>query len=70
MSDELPTLVVLGEEDGFFGLFSDPKKQVVPYRYDRDVRCLVVDRVLKSAALIAGTGGDEIMVRIERRGGR
>lgn len=58
----LPTLVALGDDGG---LFTDPSKQLVNYRfvYGR----FEVDKVLARAALISGVGRDQITVQIGRQ---
>ena len=60
---ELPTLVALGDDGG---LFTEPTKQLVNYRFV-DGR-FEVDKVLRRAALISGVGRDQVEVRIERMG--
>jgi type IV secretion system protein VirB9 len=61
---DLPTLVALGDDGG---LFTEPSKQLVNYRFVHGR--FEVDRVLQRAALISGVGRDQIIVRIERGGG-
>jgi P-type conjugative transfer protein TrbG len=62
-SGELPTLVALGDDGG---LFTEPSKQLVNYRFVNGR--FEVDKVLQRAALISGVGRDQVAVRIERRG--
>jgi type IV secretion system protein TrbG len=61
---ELPTLVALGDDGG---LFTEPSKQLVNYRFVHGR--FEVDKVLTRAALISGVGRDQTEVRIERQGG-
>ncbi len=61
---DLPALVALGDDGG---LFTEPSKQLVNYRYVRGQ--FEVDKVLGRAALISGVGWDQITVKISRRGG-
>jgi type IV secretion system protein VirB9 len=61
---ELPTLVALGDDGG---LFTEPSKQLVNYRFVRGR--FEVDKLLTRAALISGVGRDQTEVRIERQGG-
>jgi P-type conjugative transfer protein TrbG len=63
VAGELPTLVALGDDGG---LFTEPTKQLVNYRFV-DGR-FEVDNVLRRAALISGVGRDQVEVRIERMG--
>ena len=60
---DLPALVALGDDGG---LFSEPSKQLVNYRYVNGR--FEVDKVLERAALIAGVGWDQVTVRIRRKG--
>jgi P-type conjugative transfer protein TrbG len=62
---DLPALVALGDDSG---LFSEPSKQLVNYRYVNGR--FEVDKVLDRAALISGVGWDQLSVTIHRRGGR
>jgi type IV secretion system protein VirB9 len=62
-SGELPTLVALGDDGG---LFTEPSKQLVNYRFVNGR--FEVDKVLLRAALISGVGRDQVAVRIERQG--
>ena len=62
---ELPTLVALGDDGG---LFTEPSKQLVNYRFVHGR--FEVDKVLRRAALISGVGWDQVSVTINRRGGR
>jgi type IV secretion system protein VirB9 len=61
---ELPTLVALGDDGG---LFTEPSKQLVNYRFVHGR--FEVDKLLTRAALISGVGRDQTVVRIERQGG-
>jgi type IV secretion system protein TrbG len=61
---ELPTLVALADDGG---LFSEPSKQLVNYRFVHGR--FEVDKLLTRAALISGIGRDQTVVRIERQGG-
>jgi P-type conjugative transfer protein TrbG len=61
---ELPTLVALADDGG---LFTEPSKQLVNYRFVHGR--FEVDKVLTRAALISGVGRDQTEVRIERQGG-
>ncbi len=61
---ELPTLVALADDGG---LFTEPSKQLVNYRFVHGR--FEVDKVLTRAALISGVGRDQIEVRIVRQGG-
>ena len=60
---DLPALVALGNDGG---LFSEPSKQLVNYRYVHGR--FEVDKVLDRAALISGVGWDQTTVHIRRRG--
>jgi type IV secretion system protein VirB9 len=62
---DLPALVALADDGG---LFTEPTKELVNYRYARGA--FVVDKVLERAALISGVGSDQIVVRIEHQGRR
>jgi type IV secretion system protein VirB9 len=62
---DLPALVALGSEGG---LFTEPSKQLINYRYVNGR--FEVDKVLDRAALISGVGWDQVSVRIRRRSGR
>ena len=62
---DLPTLVALGDDGG---LFTEPSKQLVNYRFVHGR--FEVDKVLGRAALISGVGGDQVSVRIERQSQR
>lgn len=62
---DLPALVALADDGG---LFTEPTKELVNYRYTRGA--FVVDKVLERAALISGVGSDQIIVRIEHQGRR
>jgi P-type conjugative transfer protein TrbG len=62
---DLPALVALADDGG---LFSEPNKQLVNYRYVNGR--FEVDKVLDRAALISGVGWDQVSVTIHRRGGR
>jgi type IV secretion system protein VirB9 len=62
---DLPALVALANDGG---LFSEPTKELVNYRYAQGA--FVVDKVLERAALISGVGSDQIAVRIEHQGRR
>jgi P-type conjugative transfer protein TrbG len=62
---DLSALVALGDDGG---LFSEPSKQLVNYRYVNGR--FEVDKVLDRAALISGVGWDQVSVTIHRRGGR
>ncbi|MEJ2116610.1 MAG: TrbG/VirB9 family P-type conjugative transfer protein [Alphaproteobacteria bacterium] len=62
---DLPALVALADDGG---VFTEPTKELVNYRYRRHT--FVVDKVLERAALISGVGSDQIAVRIEHRGRR
>jgi type IV secretion system protein TrbG len=62
---DLPALVALADDGG---LFSEPSKQLVNYRYVNGR--FEVDKVLDRAALISGVGWDQVSVTINRRGGR
>jgi type IV secretion system protein VirB9 len=61
---ELPTLVALGDDGG---LFTEPSKQLVNYRFVHGR--FEVDKVLTGAALISGVGRDQTEVRITRQDG-
>jgi type IV secretion system protein VirB9 len=61
---ELPTLVALGDDGG---LFTEPSKQLVNYRFVHGR--FEVDKLLTRAALISGVGSNQTEVRIERQGG-
>jgi hypothetical protein len=61
---ELPTLVALGDDGG---LFTEPSKQLVNYRFVHGR--FEVDKVLTRAALISGVGRGQTEVRITRQGG-
>ena len=61
---ELPTLVALADDGG---LFTEPSKQLVNYRFVHGR--FEVDKLLTRAALISGVGRDQTVVRIERQGG-
>ncbi len=61
---ELPTLVALGDDGG---LFTEPSKQLVNYRFVHGR--FEVDKVLMRAALISGVGRGQTEVRITRQGG-
>ena len=58
---ELPALVALA---GDGGLFTEPNKQLVNYRYVNGR--FEVDRILDRAALISGVGWDQVEVKIAR----
>lgn len=60
---DLPVLVGLGEDGG---LFSEPSKELVNYRFVN--HRIVVDKVLKRAELISGTGWNQVSITIERQG--
>jgi type IV secretory pathway VirB9-like protein len=60
---DLPALVALGDDGG---LFTEPSKQLVNYRYVQGR--FEVDKVLDRAALISGVGWDQTTVKISRRG--
>ncbi len=60
---DLPALVALGDEGG---LFTEPAKQLVNYRYVNGR--FEVDKVLGQAALISGVGWDQVTVKIRRQG--
>jgi type IV secretion system protein TrbG len=62
---DLPALVALADDGG---LFTEPTKELVNYRYIRGA--FIVDKVLERAALISGVGSDQIAVRIEHQGRR
>ena len=62
---DLPTLVALGDDGG---LFTEPSKQLVNYRFVHGR--FEVDKVLGRAALISGVGGDQVSVRVERQSQR
>jgi type IV secretion system protein VirB9 len=59
---DLPALVALGDDGG---LFTEPSKQLVNYRYVHGR--FEVDKMLERAALISGVGWDQITVRIRRQ---
>lgn len=58
---ELPALIALA---GDGGLFTEPSKQLVNYRYVNGR--FEVDRILDRAALISGVGWDQVEVKIAR----
>lgn len=58
---DLPALVALGDDGG---LFSEPSKQLVNYRYVYGR--FEVDKVLDRAMLISGVGWDQVTVKIRR----
>jgi P-type conjugative transfer protein TrbG len=60
---DLPALVALGDDGG---IFTEPSKQLVNYRYVQGR--FEVDKVLDRAALISGVGWDQTTVKISRRG--
>jgi type IV secretion system protein VirB9 len=60
---DLPALVALGDDGG---LFTEPSKQLVNYRYVHGR--FEVDKVLERAALISGVGWDQVTVSIRRQG--
>lgn len=60
---DLPALVALGDDGG---LFSEPSKQLVNYRYVHGR--FEVDKVLDRAMLISGVGWDQVTVKIHRNG--
>jgi type IV secretion system protein VirB9 len=60
---DLPALVALGDDGG---LFTEPSKQLVNYRYIDG--SFEVDKILDRAALISGVGWDQATVTITRRG--
>jgi type IV secretion system protein VirB9 len=60
---DLPALVSLGDDGG---LFTEPSKQLVNYRYVNGR--FEVDKVLDRAALISGVGWDQVTVRLRRHG--
>ena len=60
---DLPALVALGDDGG---LFTEPSKQLVNYRYVNGR--FEVDKVLQQAALISGVGWDQVTVKISRSG--
>ncbi len=60
---DLPALVALAGDDG---LFTEPTKQLVNYRYVNGR--FEVDKVLEQAALISGVGWDQATVKITRNG--
>ena len=60
---DLPALVALGDDGG---LFTEPSKQLVNYRYVHGR--FEVDKVLERAALISGVGWDQVTVQIRRQG--
>jgi type IV secretion system protein VirB9 len=63
---DLPALVALGDDGG---IFTEPSKQLVNYRYVHGR--FEVDRVLDRAALISGVGWwDQVEVKISRQGRR
>jgi type IV secretion system protein TrbG len=59
---DLPALVALADDGG---LFTEPSKQLVNYRYVNGR--FEVDKVLERAALISGVGWDQVSVRITRQ---
>ena len=61
---DLPTLVALADDGG---LFTEPTKELVNYRYVNGR--FEVDKVLERAALISGVGSDQVSVKIERQRG-
>lgn len=62
---DLPVLVALADDGG---IFTEPSKQLVNYRYVEGR--FEVDRVLDRAALISGVGWDQVKVKIDRQGRR
>ena len=61
---DLPALVSLADDGG---LFTEPTKELVNYRFVKDR--FIVDKVLDRAALISGVGGDQVKVELKREGG-
>ena len=59
---DLPALVALADDGG---LFTEPTKQLVNYRYVNGR--FEVDKVLERAALISGVGWDQVSVTITRQ---
>lgn len=59
---DLPTLVALGNDGG---LFTDPSKELVNYRFIN--HRFVVDKILDRAELISGTGWNQVSIKIERQ---
>jgi P-type conjugative transfer protein TrbG len=60
---DLPALVALADDGG---LFTEPTKELVNYRYVNGR--FEVDKVLQRAALISGVGSDQVSVKIVRQG--